>query len=207
MQIPVASNCKRRSAEIIAAAAQVFARQGYYGASTQDIADVLGMRQASLYYYFRSKDAALEAACTAGVEDYAERAQFILRGPGRASDKVAKLVFQHLAPMADRLEFTLVFLRERRFLPAPARKRIRRVERRYERIIERVIEQGVEAGEFRADLDPRMATLALLGLGNSAAVWYGREPGATLDRITANYVDLLVRAFRKGAAPTLRVTH
>ena len=69
---------KRRSAEIIAAAAKVFAQRGYHGASTQDIADVLGMRQASLYYYFDSKDAALEAVCASGVEDYAVRAQTIL---------------------------------------------------------------------------------------------------------------------------------
>jgi AcrR family transcriptional regulator len=198
---------KRRSAEIVAAAAKVFAQRGYHGASTQDIADVLGMRQASLYYYFDSKDAALEAVCVEGLADYAERAQQIQRGLGSAADKVAKLVFQHLAPMDERLDFTLVFLGERRFLPAPARKRIRAIERRYERVIERVIEHGVEAGEFRADLDPRMATLALLGLGNSAAAWYGREPGATLERTTSNYVDLLVRAFRKGAAPALRVTH
>lgn len=198
---------KRRSAEIIAAAAKVFAQRGYHGASTQDIADVLGMRQASLYYYFDSKDAALEAVCASGVEDYAVRAQTILRGPGSAADKVAKLVFQHLAPMGERLDFTLVFLGERRFLPAPARKRIRAIERRYERLIEGVIEQGVATGEFRVDLDPRMATLALLGLGNSAAAWYGREPGTTLERITSNYVDLLVHAFRKGSAPKLRVTH
>jgi AcrR family transcriptional regulator len=198
---------KRRSAEIIAAAAKVFARRGYHGASTQDIADVLGMRQASLYYYFSSKDAALEAVCADGAEDYALRAQSILRGPGSASDKVAKLIVQHLAPMAERLEFTLVFLRERRFLPEPARRRIRAIVRRYERVIQRAIEQGIAAGEFRADLDPRMATLALLGLGNSAAIWYGREPGATLDRITSSYVDLLVRAFRKGEAPQLRLTH
>lgn len=198
---------KRRSAEIIAAAAKVFAQRGYHGASTQDIADVLGMRQASLYYYFDSKDAALEAVCVSGVEDYAVRAQKILRGPGSASDKVAKLVVQHLAPMAERLDFTLVFHGERRFLPTPARKRLRAIERRYERLIERVIEQGVATGEFRGDLDPRMATLALLGLGNSAAAWYGREPGATLERITSDYVDLLVRAFRKGSAPKLRLTH
>ncbi|MGH8765389.1 MAG: TetR/AcrR family transcriptional regulator [Burkholderiales bacterium] len=206
MQVRVASNRKRRSAEIVAAAAKVFAQRGYHGASTQDIADVLGMRQASLYYYFESKDAALEAVCENGIQDYALHAQRILHGPGKAADKVAKLVFQHLAPMAERLDFTLAFLGERRFLPAPARKRIRAIEKRYERIIERVIEHGVAAREFRSDLDPRMATLALLGLGNSAAAWYGREPGATLERITSNYVDLLVRAFRKGNAPALRLT-
>jgi TetR/AcrR family transcriptional regulator, cholesterol catabolism regulator len=187
---------KRRAAEILGAAAKVFARRGYHGASTQDIADVLGIRQASLYYYFESKEGALEAVCADGVEDYVVRAQRVLRARQSASEKVARLVSHHLAPMAERLDFTLVFLRERRFLPAPARKRIRAIELRYERMIQQIIEQGMAAGEFRTDLDPRMATLALLGLGNSAALWFGRERGATLDRITQTYVDLLVRGFR-----------
>ena len=204
---PAVERPKRRHTEIVAAAAKVFARRGYHGASTQDIADVLGIRQASLYYYFQSKEAALEAVCVDGVEDYVVRAQKILRGPESSTDKVARLVFHHLAPLVERLDFTLTFLRERRFLPAPARKRIRAIEMRYEGIIEKIIEQGIASGEFRADLDARMATLALLGLGNSAAAWYGREPDSTLERITANYVDLLVRAFRRGEAPTLRVQH
>lgn len=198
---------KKRHAEIVGAAAKVFARRGYHGASTQDIADVLGIRQASLYYYFESKEAALEAVCAEGMEDYALRALRILREKTSAADKVAKLVFHHLAPMKERHDFTLVFLRERRFLPSPAKSRVRGLERRYERLIERIIQQGIDAGEFRADLDARLATLALLGLGNSAAAWYGREPGVTLERITRDYVDLLVRAFRKGEAPVFRITH
>jgi len=207
MQPRAAETPKRRAAEMLAAAAKVFARRGYHGASTQDIADVLGIRQASLYYYFESKEAALEAVCADGVEDYALRARKILRGPGSASDKVASLVVQHFAPMAERLDFTLTFLRERRFLPAPARKRIRAIEVRYERIIERIIEQGIVSGEFRPELDARMATLALLGLGSSAAAWYGREPGGTLERITSSYVDLLLRAFRADEVPASRVRH
>lgn len=196
MKTALAPSARRRFAEVIDAAAKVFARRGYHGASTQDIADVLGMRQASLYYYFESKEAALEAVCASGVEDYVVRAQKVARSAITASEKVAQLVFHHLAPMAERLDYTVVFLRERRFLPAPARKRIRAIEIRYERIIQRIIAQGVGAGEFRPDLDTRMATLALLGLGNSAALWFGREPGVTLERITQSYVDLLVRAFR-----------
>jgi len=198
---------KRRTAEILAAAAKVFARRGYHGASTQDIADVLGIRQASLYYYFESKEAALEAVCAEGIADYATRALAICRSRESGADKVARLMFHHLAPMAERHDFTLAFLRERRFLPEPARKRVRALERRYERLIERIIQEAVDAGEFRRDLDARMATLALLGLGNSAAAWYGREPGVTLERITTDYVDLLVRAFRKGEAPVYRITH
>ena len=50
---------RRRAAEIIEAASRVFAERGFHGATTQDIADVLGIRQASLYYYFPSKEDAL----------------------------------------------------------------------------------------------------------------------------------------------------
>lgn len=207
MQPRAVESPKRRAAEMLVAAAKVFARRGYHGASTQDIADVLGIRQASLYYYFASKEAALEAVCADGIADYEHRARAILRSRQSAAQKVASLVVQHLAPLQERLDFTLTFLRERRFLPAPARQRIRAIELRYERIIEKVIEQGIAAGEFRAGLDARMATLALLGLGNSAAAWYGRERDATLERITANYIDLLVRAFRSGDAPPLRARY
>ena len=116
---------KRRTREIMDAAAKVFARAGYHGAATQDIADVLRIRQGSLYYYFESKEAALEAICATGVEDYALRAQKILRGTQSSSEKVAQLVFHHLAPMTERLDYTVVFLRERRFLRQVRRHRQR----------------------------------------------------------------------------------
>ena len=139
-------------------------------------------------------EAALEAVCLEGHQGYVERIGRIARNAATASEKVADVLFHHAAP--ERRDFTLVFLRERRFLPPPARKRIRAFEVQYERAIQRIIEQGIRSREFRADLDARMATLALLGLGNSAAVWYGREPAVTPERMLRAYVDLLVRALR-----------
>ena len=75
---PPAAGARTRIAarrEIIEAAARVFAERGFHGASTQDIADVLGIRQASLYYYFPSKEVALELVCLQGVEGFFETAQ------------------------------------------------------------------------------------------------------------------------------------
>jgi len=191
-----AEKTARRLFEITDAAAKVFARRGYHGASTQDIADVLGIRQASLYYYFESKDAALEAVCRYGHEGYVERLDSIARSDASAAEKVAQVLSHHAAP--GRLDFTLVFLRERRFLPGPARKRIRALEQAYERAIQRIVQQGIGSGEFRRDLDARMATLALLGLGNSAALWIASEPQAAAEETTHAYAEMLVRAFRAG---------
>lgn len=160
-----AERTARRLSEIIDAAAKVFARRGYHGASTQDIADVLGMRQASLYYYFPSKEAALEAVCRYGHEAYVERLLSIARSDTSASEKVAQVLLHHAAP--ERLDFTLVFLRERRFLPGPARKRIRSLEVRYEHAIQHIVDQGIRSGEFRPNLDARPCSVA--GRASSAS--------------------------------------
>ena len=194
---------KRRAAEITAAAAEVFAKRGYHGATTQDIADVLGIRQASLYYYFPSKEAALVAVCMDGVEAYVASAAAILRGPGNAAAKLLALVRHHIEPWRTRAAFTRVFLLERHQLPDASRHRVGRYARRYERIFQSVLEAGVASGEFRADLDCRLAALAAIGMCNAASAWYGREPGATIERIADTFARLLLAGV---AAPVTRRT-
>jgi AcrR family transcriptional regulator len=182
-------NTHRRAAEILDAAAQVFARLGYHGASTQDIADVLGVRQASLYYYFPSKEAALENVCTRGVEDFYKAAQAIASGPGTSSEKLAGLIRAHIAPILDRGDFVKVFLTQRQFLPNESRQRIGQWSRQIEATFETVIKAGIKTGEFRDDVDPRLMTLAILGMANSVPLWYGQEQ-ASIERIGNQLVPL-----------------
>ncbi len=195
----IAGNTHRRAPEIIEAAARVFAERGYHGASTQAIADVLGIRQASLYYYFASKEEALEQVCTLGVEEFVAQAAAIAAGPGDAADKVRALIRAHLEPLLDRRDFVLVFLRERHHLPDDSRRRVGRLARRLERIFQDVLEAGARAGEFRRQLDCRLMTLALLGLCNAAPAWYGKERGASVARIAAEFGRLALDGLRGSA--------
>src|SRR5262249_36982101 len=140
---------RRRTPEIIEAAARVFAQRGFHGATTQDIADVLGIRQASLYYYFPSKEGALELVCLQGVAGYFEAAKAIASGPGPAADKLARLIKSHLAPFSDRSEVVRVFLNERQHLPSESRRRIGKWSRGLERVFEdssRKVYGGVSFG-------------------------------------------------------------
>lgn len=183
---------RRRTAEIIEAAARVFAERGYHGASTQDIADVVGIRQASLYYYFASKEIALEQVCLRGVEGFVERAEAVVQDKGSAAEKVRRLIHSHLQPTADRGSYVKVFLRERHRLPDASRRRVGRMSRRYERLVQEILELGVKRGEFRRDLDCRLATLALLGMCNAVSSWYGIEPRAGIERVADEFGRLLV---------------
>ena len=166
---------QKRRREIFDAAARVFAERGYHGASTQDIADLLGMRQASLYYYFDSKETALEEVCALGTAGFIDAAEDILKSDGSAADRLTRLLASHIAPLEGKSDYVRTFLNERKWLPTESRRRIGRMSRRLEAIFERVIRDGIKSGEFRSDLNPRMTTLALLGMMNAVASWYDRE--------------------------------
>src|SRR5689334_25426354 len=100
---------RRRAPQIIEAAARVFAERGFHGATTQDIADVLGIRQASLYYYFSSKEAALELVCLKGVEGFFDAAKAIAAEKRSARERLSLLIQSHLSPLVDRGNYVKVF--------------------------------------------------------------------------------------------------
>jgi AcrR family transcriptional regulator len=192
-------NRRRRAPEIIEAAARVFAERGFHGATTQDIADVLGIRQASLYYYFASKESALEVVCLKGVEGFFEAAKAIASGPGSAANRLARLIDSHLSPLLDRSDFVKVFLTERQHLPTESRRRIGKWSRGLERIFEDVLKEGVRKGEFRSDLDTRLTTLAILGMANAVASWYRKEE-VPIERISTEFAHLVAGGIRKEPA-------
>ncbi len=172
----------RRTDEALDAAAAVFARLGYHGASTRDIADRLSIRQASVYYYFRSKEAALEQVCLFGLQDVIDGARRILGQRGSAQDRVIALVRHHLTRMSAHPDHARVFLTQRRYLTGEARERVRQYGRDYERIMTSAIADGVDRGEFRTDPPPADLAMAVLGLCNAALMWHGAVPRMTADR-------------------------
>ena len=192
---------RRRAPQIIGAAARVFAERGFHGATTQDIADVLGIRQASLYYYFSSKEAALELVCLRGVEGFFEAAKTIAARRESAQKRLISLIGSHLSPLVDRADFVKVFLNERQHLPRESRRRIGRWSRGLERIFEDVIKEGVAKGEFRADLDVRLATLAILGMCNAASSWQRKE-NIDVNDIAEEFARLMTDGM--GKRPTVR---
>ena len=194
---------RRRAPQIIEAAARVFAERGFHGATTQAIADVLGIKQASLYYYFSSKEAALELVCLRGVEGFFEAAKAIAARPESARERLALLINSHLSPLVDRADFVKVFLKERQHLPTESRRRIGRWSRGLERIFEEVIKEGIANGEFRAALDPRIATLATLGMCNAVSSWQ-RNENADVAQISAEFARLVIDGIGKRPAASRR---
>ncbi|MGE0736938.1 MAG: TetR/AcrR family transcriptional regulator [Alphaproteobacteria bacterium] len=187
---------QQRYGEMLDAAAAVFADKGYHGASTKDIADRLGIRQGSLYYYFSSKETALEEVCTIGVEGFVQRLTEIMASPGSHADKVRQGIAAHLLPLRDRRDYTLVFLKERRNLPPASYQRISRLSRQYEQHWEDLLRAGIDAGAFRRGLNCRLAVLGMLGMVNGAPEWQRKEPDVSVEAIVEEFVAIFLDGIR-----------
>ena len=96
-----------------------------------------------------------------------------------------------------------MFLNERQHLPPESRRRIGKWSRGLEQVFESVLKEGVRRGEFRSDLDTRLAVLGILGMANAVANWYRAEEVA-IDHISGEFVRLLVAGVMKRPKPPRR---
>jgi AcrR family transcriptional regulator len=78
--------------EILDAAAELFTNLGYASTSTRRIADAVGVRQASLYHHFATKDDILDALLAGTVDEPLRLAAELLDDEGQAVPRLHALV-------------------------------------------------------------------------------------------------------------------
>jgi AcrR family transcriptional regulator len=183
-----------RYREVRDAAARSFAEKGYLGASLKDIADRLGIRAASLYYYLPSKDAALAAVCEHGITSFIDNLRHIIQSDQPAVDKVRAVIANQLSPLRKDPDgdYVRVFLRHRHELSEPSRKHMVELAREFQALVETVFAEGVANGEFRRALNPKLAMLALLGLCNSVIGARSMPRAVTIDDLIDEYCQIFV---------------
>jgi AcrR family transcriptional regulator len=168
-----------RRAAILDAARHAFARLGYHGAGTADIARACGCSEPILYRHFAGKRelfaAVLEhcAAATAlklkdtttsdtPLADLAERAEILYRDPEWAELTQLRLL---ALPLADDPEIGAA---------------LRRVVDRMHATMADTIRRAQELGQARTDADPDRIAWIWIGLGISTAVRQSLYGGDTL---------------------------
>src|SRR3954470_14219292 len=120
-----------RRAEILAAAAELFARRGYHGVSIGDLGRAVGLTGPALYRHFRGKDAVLAQM----LLDISER--LLAEGTARAAavpgpdEALDALLRWHIDFALDNPALITVHERELDNVPQPERREIRRLQRSY----------------------------------------------------------------------------
>ena len=184
---------QRRQA--IRSAAAVFAEKGFHGSSTRDIAERLGIKQGSLYYYFKSKEEALGEVCLFGIEDYVTRMQSIAASDQPFEAKLVATLSSHLSSYRERNEALKVYNDERLYLPAERRKNLKRLGSQYRQQLEGIFEQGKKDGVLRSTTDCHFAAQAVIGLCNAWGDNIVRDPDLDIFSVVQKCTDMLLNGF------------
>jgi len=146
---------------ILDAAVRVFAHKGFHTSRVGDIAEEAGIAHGLLYHYFSSKDEVLETIFRDNWTLLLDRIHAV-----EESDEPAREQLGHVAA---------ILLRTWRHEPDVVRVLVREIARSPElqqRIgelvkpidaIQRIVEHGQRTGEFRSDLDSRLAAIIFYG--------------------------------------------
>ena len=181
--------------QAIRSAAAVFAEKGFHGASTRDIAERMGIKQGSLYYYFKSKEEALGEVCLYGIKAYVERMKTIAASDQPFEAKLMATITSHLTSYRERNEALKVHNDERLYLPEDKRARLKELGSSYRQLLEQVFEEGAEAGVLRDSIDCHFAAQAVIGMCNGWGDIIVRDPDLDLFDLIQQCTDLVLNGF------------
>ena len=187
-----------RRREIVDATARLFRAKGYRATTMADIGSAVGLLRGSLYYHIDSKEQLLYEIVEAGTHGLLGGLHDIARSPAPPGERLRAAILNHLRVLAERADYAAVFLNEIPNLRDPhLRRALLRLVKHYEQLFMQLIEDGMASGDFRKGLDVQTAAYAILGMGNWALRWYRPEGRLSIERIAAEFADLVVAGLRR----------
>ncbi len=194
VQNPERTKARRR--DILVAAAQVFARDGYAYATLDDVAAQMGVSRGVIYYYFRNKEELLIELLTTASGEASERLEAII-ARGDPADVTLRAALWDLAShmFAD-------IDRYANLVAGPGRLRdqswmaTQPIRHRYRGLIRGIIESGIRTGMF-VDLDPGLMTLVVLQTVLGIVQWYQPDGRLPPDVVTEQMIELAMRSVRR----------
>src|SRR5215471_2047411 len=190
--------------EIVVAAARVFRTKGYHAATVRDIADEVGILKGSLYHHFESKEALLYLVVKEPIAQMYRRMGEIAAADAAATKKLRRAILAHLEAFDRHYPHLFVYLREREAVKRRFREQIGFSPKAYERLWQQILEEGVASGEFRPDLDIRVASYGLLGMLNWSYKWYNPQGRLRIGEVADEFTALALAGVSATGTRTAR---
>ena len=159
---------------LLDAAAALFSRKGYAATSTREIAEILGIRKASLYYHIENKEDLLYAICKSSLERIHSDVAAALKDvkSGDPLERIRALIRAHLENLVHCQVAHSVAVGEMRALSGARLQEVIALRDAYEDLVRSVLADACKAGVLRADIGVKYLCLILLGLLNRVELWY-----------------------------------
>lgn len=183
MTKPTAAN---RSSQLLDAAAVCFSREGFDAASMRAIADEAGMRTASIYYHFDSKDDLLVAVHTEALHRIREATRAALRNVEGAWEQLEAACAAHLEVLLTEGAFVGAVMRH-----VPSKVKGRELIFKLRDDHESMFTDLIAALELPPGTDRDTLRLMLLGAMNWTFTWWHPEEGPVPEALASKFVTNL----------------
>ena len=182
---------KRREA-IVAAAAALYARQGFQGASVADLAKSCGSSKALIYHYFPSKDDILYEVMAAHLDALVDAADEAMHA-GEAKARLHALTRSFMRLYAGAENSHKVLLNELDNLPPERRADVVRKQRRIIAVVETLMR------EIRPEANPVVLPLTMLffGMINWTHTWFRPDGKMGAEALADLAFDVALNGFNK----------
>ncbi|MGM8215546.1 TetR/AcrR family transcriptional regulator [Bacillaceae bacterium W0354] len=164
---------KPKYKQILDAAVEVIAENGYHHSQVSKIAKVAGVADGTIYLYFKNKEDILISLFQEKMGQFIERIEEATKEKENADLKLLTLIEMHFRQLSEDPKLAIVTQLELRQSNKHLRLKINEVLRRYLKIVDEVLTEGMNEGTFHEHLNVRLVRQMIFG---------------TLDEIVTNWV-------------------
>ncbi len=160
---PRPTTVRSRREEILDEATQLFAERGYEGTSMADLAERVGLRKASLFHHFASKEVLYAAVLAQLVERVGQTILTGTIGPGSFEERLDRIADAITAVLGEQPFAARLLIREVMDWGPVARDHLSGQILAVLAASEAFVRSGQEEGAF-AKLDPKQVVVTLVGI-------------------------------------------
>ena len=184
---------KPKFKQIIDAAVIIIAENGYHQAQVSKIAKQAGVADGTIYLYFKNKEDILVSLFEEKMGFFVERIESEILSVSSAAEKLLLLIKNHFSLLSENHHLAIVTQLELRQSNKELRLRINEVLKSYFQVVDDIIHTGIKTGEFRVDLDVRLARQMIFGtIDETVTTWVMNEQKYELAPLAGIVHELLI---------------
>ncbi len=183
--------------KIKAVAIDLFYKKGYFATSLSEVANHIGIRKASIYYHYPSKESLLLSILQTTLMDLAANLHDNLEGIEAIEEKLRVAIRSHVQFHIDRQKEVLIADSELRGLSPENRETIVATRDSYEKEIQTLIFEGMEAGVW-AKGDFKVISYAVLTMCTGVATWFNPAGRLFKEEVGRIYEEFIIGGLKTG---------
>jgi len=193
-----------RRREIAEAAARVFNRKGFQGATMAAVADEMHIDRASLYYYISNKEELFDEVIRETSLENVATAQRIQRSDATPPEKLRQLIVQLMGSYGKHYPLLYIYIRENlKHVAGPRSKwaqQMRQLNRDYDDAVTAIVEEGYVDGSFQNIGPARIVAFGIIGMMGWTNRWFKPgESAMSAEAVGEMYARLAIAGLRPDA--------